>query len=183
MFPLFGRKLVLISPLSAEKAEAALVAAIKPQAKWTEYMNPLKWVRDGKFMGTCENGTFKLRRDINYRNSFLPFITGTIEPDSLGGGARITVRMKMHSFVLIFMLFWLGGVSIACGVFPYAAATGHMHQTGTSSFPFQIVPFGMLAFGLALPCIGFIPEANKAEKFLKETLQADIAPDGRDRAL
>ncbi|MDE1151440.1 MAG: hypothetical protein PW788_02790 [Micavibrio sp.] len=180
---LIGRKLVLVTQLSPAAAEAALVAAIKPQMSWRENLNPMKWMRDGKFMGSCADGKFSLRRDINYRNSFLPFITGTITADEAGAGTRVNVRMKMHTFVLLFMVVWLCGVAMACGVFSLSAVTGHppMHQTG--AFPFTLVPFGMLAFGLALPAFCFIPEANKAEKFLKETLQADTQPDGRDRAL
>ena len=45
-----------------------------------------------------ENGAFQMSRIINYRNSFLPVIKGTIEQDT--NGATITVEMRLHYFVI-----------------------------------------------------------------------------------
>src|SRR6476469_5057876 len=63
------------------------------------------------FIGTVRTDSFKLRRDIRYRNSFLPLIRGRVAP--LGSGARLDITMFIHPAVGVFLVFWLGGVGLA----------------------------------------------------------------------
>src|SRR5580692_4187355 len=58
------------------------------------------------FLGSVENLSFKIRRNIQYRNSFLPIIWGKIVPSP--SGSRVNVFMYMHPFSLVFMLVWFG---------------------------------------------------------------------------
>ena len=111
MFPP-SRDLTLLSPLSAAAATAKLKSVVAPMASWQDRIKPSGWVRNGGFMGEVrDDGTFDILRDINYRNSFLPFIKGRIDSD--GGGSRITARMAMHKAVVIFTTFWLAFVTLA----------------------------------------------------------------------
>src|SRR5665213_3260484 len=56
------------------------------------------------FLGSVENLTFKIRRNIQYRNSFLPIIRGKVIPTPTG--STVNVFMYMHPFSFVFMLFW-----------------------------------------------------------------------------
>ena len=54
------------------------------------------------FLGSVENLTFRIRRNIQYRNSFLPMIRGNINPTPTG--TRVNMFMYMPSFSLVFIL-------------------------------------------------------------------------------
>lgn len=60
------------------------------------------------FAGEVEDDSFRIRRRIRYRNSFLPRIEGHMA--SASGGTRVDVAMSMHPLVLVFTLFWLSFV-------------------------------------------------------------------------
>lgn len=64
------------------------------------------------YFGKIHNNTFKIKRAINYRNSFLPQIKGEI----ISGlnGSKINVKMQLDNIVKFFMIFWLGGVLLVC---------------------------------------------------------------------
>jgi hypothetical protein len=104
------------------------------------------------FIGCVRDESFKLRRDIRYRNSFLPRLRGRIVPTPTG--TRVSVTMFLHPFVALFMVFWLGGV-------------GYGALTDTS---FRLVLWGMFAFGVLLATGGFFPEAFTAKRILSEAL-------------
>ena len=100
------------------------------------------------FIGSVDAYSFRIRRDIRYRNSFLPLIWGRIV--STPQGARVNITMFLHPFVSIFMLFVLWDLS-------YKAFTV---ASGSFSFFLGIIIF--VVFCLA----GFIPEAVKARRLL-----------------
>src|SRR5579862_5389712 len=58
------------------------------------------------FLGTVRDRSFRIRRDIQYRNSFLPLIRGRIVPTP--NGSRVNVLMYMHPISFIFMVGWFG---------------------------------------------------------------------------
>jgi hypothetical protein len=66
--------------------------------------------------------------------------------------------MYLHPVVLVFMLFWLGGVGLG------AAAALREGDGGAGT----LVPMGMFAFGVALTLGGFYPEAAKARRLLEQ---------------
>lgn len=61
-------------------------------------------VRERPFVGEVEDKSFKIRRKIDYRNSFLPILHGKFEDHS--SYTHITVRMSMHPFVTGFIAVW-----------------------------------------------------------------------------
>ncbi|MBJ6751501.1 hypothetical protein [Geomonas anaerohicana] len=54
------------------------------------------------FKGNIEEASFKIYRNIWYRNSGLPILHGKLE--DLGGRTRINVTMKLHGLVQAFLL-------------------------------------------------------------------------------
>lgn len=108
------------------------------------------------FIGRVEGSEFKCHRDIRYRNSFLPRIAGHVDSDP--NGTKIDVTMYLHPVVLVFMLFWLGGVGLG------AVAALRRGDGGA----WTLVPIGMFVFGAALTLGGFYPEAIKARRLLEQ---------------
>ncbi|WP_153067366.1 hypothetical protein [Steroidobacter cummioxidans] len=86
----------------------------------------------------------------------MPRIAGRV--DSYPNGTKIDVVMYLHPVVLVFMLFWLGGVGLG------AAAVLRQGDGGVGT----LVPMGMFAFGVALTLGGFYPEAIKARRLLEQ---------------
>ncbi|MFN8283873.1 MAG: hypothetical protein U0U67_11705 [Chitinophagales bacterium] len=126
------------------------------------------------YYGVIDGNTFKITRIINYRNSFLPQITGTIEENYKDNSVHI--KMKLHTFVIIFMLFWLGFVFTICTGIIYAMINHLDHDTEKFNFfnffP-TLIPFGMLIFGYLLMTLPFKYESKKAKEFLNTVLEAD----------
>jgi len=122
-----------------------LRCAVRDSPKFREFFgrkNP-----DGPpFIGSVRDFSFRIRRDIRYRNSFLPLVWGHIVPTPMG--ARVVVTMFMHPLVLAFMLFWLGAV--VWGGLKTASSAG----------------LWMSMFAIALSAAGFIPEVVTAKRLL-----------------
>ena len=113
---------------------------------------PFNQAEGPPFIGSVQDDSFKMRRNIRYRNSFLPMIRGTIA--SYGVATRVSVTMFLHPIVAIFMIFWLGSI----------ASVAISHPTMSP------IPWFMLAFGVALTVGGFIPEAIKAKRLIAEAV-------------
>lgn len=127
-------------------------------------VEPPKWFRwqsssGKKFRGKFSIDGFKIMRIINYRNSFLPVIKGTVNPTM--SGSRISVTMRLHWLVAIFMLFWFGGVSTGLVTFLVAEVSGK-----TEPLPMLLVPLGMLLFGIVLTYGCFWWEAKKTKPMI-----------------
>ena len=116
------------------------------------------------YIGVVNKYKFEIEKVITYRNSFLPIITG--EVFSNAEGTEIKVNMQLHSFVLVFMMIWLGGASFACLTSLYLMFNGE--------FSLGIfVPFGMLLFGILLSFGGFRTESKNGIEDLKQIFEAD----------
>jgi hypothetical protein len=113
------------------------------------------------FIGTVEGDAFYLYRDIRYRNSFLPRISGQVH--AVPAGSRVSVRMHLHPIVAGFMVFWLGGVGIGAWAI-FNASRG-------PAMP-ALIPAGMFLFGVALTLGAFYPEAIKARRLLEQGVAA-----------
>jgi len=104
-------------PLSAviEKLDAQIEA---PRAfRWDFSRN------HAPYEGTISSSGFEIRRIIHYRNSFLPNIRGRFE--SSAEGRLIRVTMKLHPFVIAFLLFWYSvWYSISIPFFLFGALSG-----------------------------------------------------------
>lgn len=116
------------------------------------------------FIGSVEADSFRVRRDIRYRNSFLPLVWGHI--GSIPMGSRLRVTMFLHPLVAVFMLVWFSGVGVGALAFFNSPPNSASHWAG-------LVPIGMLVFGVALVCGGFFPEAIRARRILEQALAAN----------
>lgn len=110
------------------------------------------------FEGIIDGKSFKIQRIIGYRNSFLPQIIGHIENDRFE--TRISIRMKPHISILVFMTFYF--VFIAIGL---VALISYSINSGEIK-PFIFLPVGMFLFGYGLIVGGFKYESKKSKKQL-----------------
>lgn len=121
------------------------------------------------YEGQITSSSFKMSRIINYRNSFLPEITGEIT--SFLGETQVSIKMQPVTFVLIFMSFWLGTVGLVClGIL--LAGLSQLPQLFREGFsPFGLIPFVMFAFGFLLSSLAFKTETKKLKAFLEQLLE------------
>ncbi|OXA76324.1 hypothetical protein SAMN05444397_10147 [Flavobacterium aquidurense] len=122
------------------------------------------------YIGKTNSNRFEIKRVVNYRNSFLPVIKGQIK-DGING-AKINVKMGLVDFVKVFMILWLGAVSLGC-----AGAIYSLFFTDTANSEagfFMFIPFAMLLFGLAMVYFGFKTESKKSIKDLEGILHAKV---------
>ncbi|CAM3062455.1 hypothetical protein DRF59_17130 [Chryseobacterium flavum] len=119
------------------------------------------YVKD--YEGFVNEKNFEISRIIQYRNSFLPQISGIIQKNNYG--TEIEVTMKLHVFVFIFLLFWC---SIAIGIFIMIGST---EKKMSVEF---FMPLLMLLFVYALTMIGFKVESKRSKEYLKKSFEAEI---------
>jgi hypothetical protein len=115
------------------------------------------------FIGRVEGNRFRMRRDIRYRNSFLPQVHGSVVPNPVGANVKVT--MYLHPLVVGFMLFWLGTVGLG-------ALVGFTNQR--ESMGPALIPAGMFLFGIGLVVGGFYPEAYKARRLLEQGIRNGV---------
>ena len=117
------------------------------------------------FHGTITDNTFRIQRNIHYRNSFLPVIRGRVDPTE--SGSEIRLEMSIHPLVMAFLAVWFAFVVLAC------LATLFGTIVGDSPFPLlgRLLPWGMLLFGILLAIIPFRIETKKAKEKLESLLQ------------
>ena len=117
------------------------------------------------YEGSTDNNTFQISRIVNYRNSFLPRIKGRITNDY--NTTTIEITMQLHKFVLIFMGVWLIGV---LSFFIISLISNSFENLKL----LDIMPLGMLIFGVLLMYVPFTMECGKSEKDLEEMFEAEI---------
>lgn len=120
----------------------------------------------GQIIGT----TFTMRRNINYRNSFLPIITGQIT--TFLGQTQVNIKMRPVTVVLIFMSFWLGIVGLVCIGMLLAGLLQFKQILQNGFSPMLFIPFGMFAFGCLLTHFSFKRESKNSKKFLAGLLES-----------
>ena len=151
---------VLHSPLSAEESCKRL----------TDIVGPVPFFRGkalNKYQGKIAQNTFDITRSINYRNSFVPMIRGTIAPGEYGRGSIIRISMKIDAAVSVFLLIWCGGVAFA------GLALVSTLISGSQKFsPAFLIPIGMLAGGYIMATLAFGTERDKAIKDFTELFEA-----------
>ncbi|SHF35155.1 hypothetical protein [Chryseobacterium vrystaatense] len=120
-----------------------------------------------EYEGFVTNSSFEINRIIDYRNSFLPQISGTFKENN--GVTQIEVTMKLHVLVLVFLIVWCGfallfliGMGVAVGI----------AEEKISLVLF--IPVFMLLFVYALTMFGFKSESKKSREFLKKSFEAEI---------
>ena len=146
--------------MTAEAIAAVLNDRIEP-TKW------FRWLEDHKtFQGTITRDGFKITRIINYRNSFLPIISGFLHPGP--SGISVAIRMRLHPIITAFMFVWFG---VALGIVAFIAA---LFGRQTEEHLVLLIPFGMLFFGWALMSGVFWFEAKKTKPILIEMFNGQL---------
>jgi WD40 repeat protein len=144
-------------PLSAviEKLDAQIEA---PRAfRWDFSRN------HAPYEGTISSSGFEIRRIIHYRNSFLPNIRGRFESSAEGRLIRVTV--KLHPFVIAFLLFWYSvWYSISIPFFLFGALSGDVDVF--TAFQFVGLPILLL---FVFWC-SFWYEANRSRRELAQII-------------
>lgn len=158
---------VMTSKLSNEEVKRRLTDNIEPKksVRLSVYNRGSNKPYEGQILGD----TFTISRIINYRNPFLPVITGHFS--TLLGKTQIKVKMRPVTFVLIFISLWLGIVGLVClgilliGLIQFKQVL----QNGFS--PMILIPFGMFLFGCLLITLAFKAESKKSKKFLQQLFE------------
>ena len=117
------------------------------------------------FTGEVSETGFKIQRIIRYRNSFLPVIVGSVR--SAENGSKLEVLLRLHRFVLGFMIVWFSGTIpafvISIVLLISSIAVGPFE-------PMLLIGLFLAPFGIALVNIPFWIEARIAEEKLQEVL-------------
>jgi hypothetical protein len=159
-----NEKLTLLTELSKSNVIEILNLSIRPKQNFGFGNGKIE--EGKKFEGNIFRDSFNISRIINYRNSFLPEISGKINEKI--NGTEIEIELKQASFVKGFMILWLGGVSFAFITTFIGAIIGEgpLYACIFPLFMF-LAGFGMLKFG-------FSTESEKSKKDLIEILKARI---------
>ena len=114
---------------------------------------------DEFFNGKILEDSFKIQRNINYKNSFLPVLIGEIKKTD--SSTRITIKTRMNLFVIIFLCIWFCGVSFGCLITPFA----------DFEILFKFIPYLMLVAGILITVLPYKYEIKKAKEKLEELLK------------
>jgi hypothetical protein len=120
------------------------------------------------FEGQLTANEFEIKRIINYRNSFLPIVKGRI--DTIGTRTRLTINLKLHIGVMIFMAVWF------CFVGLFVTASLSSRKGIGEIFLF---PVGMLIFGYALMMGGYLFESKRTKEILTDITKGQIISNAR----
>ncbi len=124
------------------------------------------------YRGTISNANFKISRIINYRNSFLPIITGSIS--SRAGKTEIHLKLRIQKFAFVFMLIWFSAVALVCLVIIFVAIMRFKHIIQNGFSPSFLIPFAMLFIFYLMAYFGFKLESKKSIQFFEGLLDAEV---------
>lgn len=157
MFP--SQRFTITTYLSPDDVQKKLREVVDPPLTGIQFQRKRS---ENPYRGQIGEHSFKIARIIYYRNSFLPQIEGRI--NAHGRGSQIEIEMKLHIAVIIFMCVWLSMIGQIALLSLFALFQEDFE-------PAFLIPVGMVIFGLALPWIGFLPQAKGDKKFLMELFQ------------
>ncbi|MFO0662226.1 MAG: hypothetical protein U0165_20710 [Polyangiaceae bacterium] len=155
------RDLVFHTHLSPEEIVDRLGAEIGKQS-WFSLNGGAAWV------GQVSATQLTVQRVINYRNSFQAIAHGTIAPTDQG--SVVTIRLRMHGFVVAFLAVWMSGATLGGLVGLAALLTGNWAG---------LIGLFMPLAGATMTSLGFKFEADKLEQFLRERIPSrlpDLGP-------
>lgn len=116
------------------------------------------------FIGTVRPDSFKIVSNIDYRNSFLPVINGTIQAD--GTATKIDLQMRLSLFTRIFLYLWY---SILVLPFFFLLLYNLLAKM-EALFPLLVTTL-FLAVPFLMARAWFYPPAQKALQQLNELLR------------
>jgi hypothetical protein len=118
------------------------------------------------YIGKIIDHSFKIKRNIDYQNSFTPRIKGVIYND--GNYPTIKVNMRLSNYALVILFIWCSGVGLLFIVFLVDCLSKGYFD------PAVLFPLGMLLFAYGLAMFGFKRESRKSITDMKELLDAEI---------
>jgi len=157
-------KIEILTTLSNQEVRKILTENIRPKKVLKFGFNQAQ--ERELFEGNFEQNSFEIQRVITGRNSFLPQIKGQILPNI--NGTKLVADLKVHTLVIVFMVFWLTfvGITFIMGII------GVINQ-GTNLL-FLIGPLIMIGFGIGLINYGFNSQKEKSINDLKKILNGHI---------
>ncbi len=124
------------------------------------------------YEGYIKNNSFVITRIINYRNSFLPIISGEIINSN--GYTTVNINMSLPKFIKFFIGFWLGIVGLVSLIILFIGLLSINKIVKSGFSPFFLIPFGMFIFGFSLLYFCFNYERNISKNFLIDLLKGQI---------
>jgi hypothetical protein len=155
--------IVIETALTKEETISNLIRNIEPE-KTFRFFNK----SDTKdFEGKLRGNEFEIKRIINYQNSFLPIIRGRVE--TIATGTRITINMRLHALVIIFMAVW----------FSFIGLFFIIDLSSEDSSETLLFPLGMLLFGYVLTMAGYLFESYRTKEILTDITKGQINSNAR----
>jgi hypothetical protein len=165
--PLIGfERIVLVSPLAPDECLHRLRDAVQSERSVSR--------TDGGVIGKVGGDSFRIRKRPApmVRNSFQTHLYGTVS--AADDGTRVTCRIGLHRFVVIFSVIWI--CLLWTGGLVAAVATAMEHQTEVTLVVLAFV-VGFTLFGVGLVWFGLYlgrDERSFLLEFLQSTIEAHI---------
>lgn len=118
---------------------------------------------NNEFFGQVYPLGFRITPRLNYRNSFVPVLTGNMTEKE--GGTTIEIVLQMHIFTRIFLIVWN-----VMAWFIFLRSIPAVFTGGLEQISIILVPLGFIIFGQVFPRFCFYGPAKKALERLKELL-------------
>ncbi len=158
--------LIYKTQLSENQIIERLFDCIAPKKDFSLFHRYNNTANGKLYEGKISGQTFEVSRIINYRNSFLPVITGNITQEN--NSTLIKVNMKLHKFVSAFLLIW--GIIFATTLLSTKKANSFVIFEMDFSVMFDVMPFLMLIIFFSV----FKFEVNKSKKDFQQIFEAEI---------
>src|SRR5258706_1673881 len=144
--PLYGFHLDVPAPPAVVADRIRVVVGPVPTL-WESVTRTFKrmWEPGTPFIGTFDGRSFRMRRNIHYKNSFLPQIRARVAPNQTG--SRVNVFMFMPPLSFIFMVIWCVPLALAS-----RTVLDGRHELPPVA---ALIPLAMLGFGLSLSMRAF----------------------------
>ena len=155
------QKITISTKLTKEEA----LQKIRENTTKPDWLNPQG---NTLFLGVVTHKNFKVKRNLNYKGTIVPFMTGSFLLHT--ENTTLEIILKPHVATLTIVSIWLGAVSLI--------SIWIIVTTLTSKEAFSIlalIPLGMLVSGVAVLSGGFGHEYQKSKEALLELLNAKEA--------
>ena len=158
----------IITHLKAEEIVEKLIANVQPTRGSSFTLNPVEITK--RYEGEVYKNGFKIKRCIDYRNSFIPEISGSFS--TIATNTEINISMRLFTIVKLFAIVWLGLVGLVCVGILLSHFFVADNLAKIQFVPITLIPFGMFIFGCLLFTIPFKIESYKAKHFLSKLFEA-----------
>ena len=164
------RRLTLQSSLTPEQAAETLAEHVGKRAWHRRDPNDCQQTA---YRGSVTPTKFKILRNLGHRDGWQPVVRGKISPTPDGTSIRVTMRLMIPGYCAVVLL-WLLTALLAIAI--VASAVGKGEVVGFLVLTVYVV-------GLALVVRSFWAEADRAEAFLVDVLEARTGCENREQSL